>query len=179
MNTTLLRTAFLFFAVFAGTFSLQAQNNSTDARLSGHVTDASGYTIAGVKITAQSGNAASLAASTFTAANGSFTLILSPGRYRIRFERDAFVPREFSLSLAAADARTLEVRLEIAQVSENVVVTANSQPLEISQTPAPVDVLTPDEIGHRQLVSLADALATLPGAAVARTGREGGLTTFF
>ncbi len=179
MNTTHLRAAFLFVAVSVISSSSQAQSNSSDARLSGHVTDASGYTIAGVRITAQSGNASSPAASTFTAADGGFTLILSPGRYRIRFERDAFVPREFSLLLAAADAHTLEVRLEIAQVSENVVVTANSQPLEISQTPAPVDVLTPEEIHQRQLVSLADALATLPGAAIARTGREGGLTTFF
>src|SRR5207245_1861465 len=114
-----------------------------------------------------------------TAADGVFTLILPPGHYRIRFERVAFVPREFSFSLAASDSRTLDVKLEIAQVSENVVVTANSQPLEVRQTPAPVDVLTTDEIRQRQLVSLADALGTLPGGAIARTGREGGLTTFF
>src|SRR5206468_11771592 len=53
MNMTLLRTAFLHFAVSVLSFSLQAQSNSTDAHLSGRVTDASGYTIAGVKITAQ------------------------------------------------------------------------------------------------------------------------------
>jgi len=153
MNTTLLRTAFLLFAVSVLSFSLQAQSNSTDARLSGHVTDASGYTIANVRITAQPENAASPTASASTAADGAFSLILPPGRYRIRFERAAFVPREFSLSLAASDSRTLDIKLEIAQVSENVVVTANSQPLEISQTPAPVDVLTPDEIRQRQLVS--------------------------
>src|SRR5260370_42473972 len=111
MNTTLLRAAFLFVAVSVISSSSQAQSNSSEARLSGHVTDASGYTIAGVRITAQSGNALSLAASTFTAADGSFTLILSPGRYRIRFEPDAFVPREFSLLLAAAAAHTLQVRL--------------------------------------------------------------------
>src|SRR5437899_8660441 len=179
MNKTLLRTAFLLFAVSVLSFSLQAQSNSTDARLSGHVTDASGYTIANVRITAQPENAASPTASASTAADGAFSLILPPGRYRIRFERAAFVPREFSLSLAASDSRTLDIKLEIAQVSENVVVTANSQPLEISQTPAPVDVLTPDEIRQRQLVSLADALGTPPGRAIARTGREGGLTTFF
>ncbi len=179
MNTTLLRTAFLFFAVSVVGFSLQAQNNSADAHVSGRVTDASGYTIANVRITSQPENAAAPAASTSTAGDGAFTLILPSGRYRIRFERAAFVPREFSLSLAARDSRTLDVKLEIAQVSENVVVTANSQPLEVSQTPAPVDVLTPDEIRQRQLVSLADALGTLPGGAIARTGREGGLTTFF
>jgi vitamin B12 transporter len=105
--------------------------------------------------------------------------MLSPGHYRIRFERSAFVPHEIFLSLADADTRSLDVKLEIAQVSENVVVTANAQPLELSQTPAPVDVVTRDEIHRRQLVSLADALQTLLGATIARTGREGGLTTFF
>ncbi|OLB34858.1 MAG: hypothetical protein AUH11_16700 [Acidobacteria bacterium 13_2_20CM_57_17] len=183
MNKTLLRTAFFLFAVSVVSFSLQAQSNSSEARLSGRVTDASGYTIASVKITAQPENAAfpaaAASASTSTVADGAFSLILPPGRYRIRFERAAFVPREFSLSLAASDSRTLDIKLEIAQVSENVVVTANSQPLEISQTPAPVDVLTPDEIRQRQLVSVADALGTLSGGAIARTGREGGLTTFF
>ncbi len=179
MNTTLLRTALLSFVLFAPSLSIQAQNSSPDAHLSGRVTDASGYTIAGVGIIAQSQDSAIPAASTSTAADGTFNLILTPGRYRIRFARAAFVPREFSLSLAASDSGTLDVKLEIAQVSENVVVTANAQPLEVSQTPAPVDILTPDEIRQRQLVSLADALVTLPGAAIARTGREGGLTTFF
>src|SRR6184192_3994361 len=67
MNMTLLRTAFLLFAVSVLSFSLQAQSNSTDAHLSGRVTDASGYTIAGVKITAQPENAAVPTASTSTA----------------------------------------------------------------------------------------------------------------
>ena len=137
MNMTLLRTAFLLFAVSVLSFSLQAQSNSTDAHLSGRVTDASGYTIAGVKITAQPENAAVPTASTSTAADGAYTVVLAFGPYRIRFERTSFVPREFSLLLSASDSRTLDVKLEIAQISENVVVTANSQPLEISQTPAP------------------------------------------
>ena len=179
MKTTLFRTAFLFFAVFVANFSLRAQSNSPAAHLSGRVTDAAGYTIAGIKITALLENESALIASTSSAADGTYTLVLPTGQYRIRFERTAFVPREVSLSLAAADARSLDVKLEIAQVSENVVVTANTQPLELSQTPAPVDFVTQDEIRRRQLVSIADALQTLPGATIARTGREGGLTTFF
>jgi outer membrane cobalamin receptor len=179
MNTTLLRSAVLLFEVLAVTFFLQAQDDPISAHLSGRVTDASGYTIAGVGIVAQSENTAIPPVSTSTAADGTFNLTLAPGRYGIRFARAAFVPREFSLSLAASDTRTLNVKLEIAPVSENVVVTANAQPLEVSQTPAPVDILTLDEIRQRQFVSLADALVTLPGAAIARTGREGGLTTFF
>src|SRR5438046_8770251 len=87
MNMTLLRTAFLLFAVSVLSFSLQAQSNSTDAHLSGRVTDASGYTIAGVKITAQPENAAVPTASTSTAADGAYTVVLAFGPYRIRFER--------------------------------------------------------------------------------------------
>ena len=179
MKTHFLRIAFLFLAVSVLRFSVKAQNNACDSHLSGRVTDASGYTITDVKITAQPENVAVPAATASTVADGTFTLVLAPGHYRIRFERAAFVPREFSLSLVASDVRTLDVKLEIAQVSENVVVTANIQPLEVTQTPAPVDILTSDEVRQRQLVSLADGLVTLPGAAIARTGREGGLTTFF
>ncbi len=159
--------------------SLYAKSSAPEAHLSGRITDASGYTIAGVKITAQLENATAPAASTSSAADGTYSLVLPPGRYGIRFERAAFFPREILLSLADTCARTLDVKLEIAQVSENVVVTANAQPLELSQTPAPVDVVTRDEIRRRQFVSIADALQTLPGATIARTGREGGLTTFF
>jgi outer membrane cobalamin receptor len=179
MKTTLLRTAFLAFAVLAVSFSLPAQTNSSDAHLSGRITDASGYTIAGAKVTALSEITLTPAAWTFSAADGTYSLSLPPGRYRIHFERAAFVPREISLSLADTDARSLDAKLEIAQVSENVVVTANAQPLKISQTAAPVDFVTLDEIRQRHLVSLANALEILPGATIARTGREGGLTTFF
>jgi len=149
-----------------------------EAYLSGRITDASSYTIAGVKITAHIENA-------------SCQLLQLPPQRTVR-TLSSF-PRPLPDSLRAC--RILPSRnfafahrhgrpnprrqLEIAQVSENVVVTANTQPLELSQTPAPVDVVTQDEISQRQLVSIADALQTLPGATIARTGREGGLTTFF
>jgi outer membrane cobalamin receptor len=176
---TLLKSFAVSLLLFVVCFSLHAKSSAAETHLSGRVTDASGYTVAGVKITAQPENAVAPVASTSSATDGTYTLMLSPGHYRIRFERSAFVPHEIFLSLADADTRSLDVKLEIAQVSENVVVTANAQPLELSQTPAPVDVVTRDEIHRRQLVSLADALQTLPGATIARTGREGGLTTFF
>ncbi|MGB2898251.1 MAG: TonB-dependent receptor [Candidatus Acidiferrum sp.] len=176
---TLLKFFAVSFLLLVVCVSLSAKSSASEAHLFGRTIDASDYTIAGVKITAQLEDESALTASTSSAVDGTYSFVLPPGRYRIRFERTAFVPREISLSLTDTDARTLDVKLEIAQVSENVVVTANTQPLELSQTPAPVDVVTQDEIRRRQLVSIADALQTLPGATIARTGREGGLTTFF
>jgi vitamin B12 transporter len=180
MKTTLLRTAFLFFAVFAVNSSLQAQSNSADAHLSGRLTDRSGYGVGNVKVTAQLEAGANVqiwpAASS---SDGAYLLIVPPGRYHIHFQHPSFVARDFVLDLAAAENRSLDALLEIQRVSENVVVTANSQPLEIEHTPAPVDLIGAQEIQQRQAVSLPDLLSTQTGVALARTGTIGGFATIF
>jgi vitamin B12 transporter len=180
MKTTLLRTAFLLFAVFAVRFSLQAQNNSSEAHLSGKLTDRSGYGVGNVKITAQLEAGAKVqiwpAAS---GPDGAYLLIIPPGRYHIHFQHPSFVPRDFDLDLAASENRSLDVRLEIERVSENVVVTANTQPEELDRTPAPADLIGAQEIQQRQAVSLPDLLSTQTGIALARTGPIGGLADIF
>src|SRR6202007_2807503 len=78
-----------------------------------------------------------------------------------------------------ADEKDLDLRLEIARVSENVVVTANAQPLELDRTPAPVDIVSRQEIEQRQAVSLPDLLSTQTGISLTRTGTIGGFATIF
>ncbi len=179
MNSSI-RVAFLAFFLLASSFNSQAQSNSSSAQLSGQITDASGYGIVSVRVVAtrEEPNSPQTTLTT-SSAEGSYTLSLLPGTYRIRFENAAFVPRDLTIQLVPGESRKLDLRLDISQLAENVVVTANAQPLELSQTPASVDVVSREEIDRRQLVSLPDALATMSGAAIARTGREGGLATFF
>jgi len=177
MKPTIRRCAFLAFLLFSPNTYLQAQSQ---VHLSGQVTDASGYGVASVRIIAQPQGAHSPQIyETTSTSDGSYSLSFPPGSFRVRFERSAFVPRQLTLQLAPGEARTLDLRLEIAQLSENVIVTANAQPLEVSQTPAPVDLIGREEIDQRQTVLLPDLLATQPGIAIARTGREGGLTSVF
>ncbi len=180
MKTTFFRAALLFFAVSVVSFSLQAQSNSPDAHLSGRLTDLSGYGIGNVRITAQLENA-SIARdwSAISNADGAYLLVVPAGRYRIHFQHLSFVPRDAVLDLAAAENRTLDLRLEIERVSENIVVTANAEPLENSRTAAPVDEITREQIAQRQSVTLPDLLYTQPGVAIARTGPFGGLATLF
>jgi vitamin B12 transporter len=180
MKTTLLRTAFLLLTVFAVDFSLQAQNNSSDAHLSGKLTDRSGYGVGNVKITARLESGAKVqiwpAAS---GPDGAYLLIIPPGRYHIHFQHPSFVARDFDLDLAAGETHSLDVHLEIERVSENVVVTANAQPQELERTAAPVDLIGAQEIQQRQAVSLTDLLSTQTGIALARTGPIGGLADIF
>ena len=177
MKSTIRRFAFLAFLFFSPNFPLQAQSK---AQLSGQVTDVSGHGVSSVRIIAQpQGTHTPQTYETASTSDGTYSLSLAPGSYHVRFEHSGFVPRDATLHLAPAESRNLDLRLEIAQLSESVVVTANTQPIEVSQTPAPVDLIGREEIDQRQTVVLPDLLATQPGIAITRTGREGGLTTVF
>jgi vitamin B12 transporter len=180
MKTRLLGTTFLFLAVLAVSFSSPAQNNPSDALLFGRLTDPSGYGVGNVKITAQLEHRPNAHLTSATSnEDGTYLLALPPGHYQVHFQHASFVAHDFVVDLAAAEHRSLDVRLEIERVSENVVVTANAEPQEIDRTPAPVDIIGSQEIQQRQAVSLPDLLSTQTGLSIARTGPIGGLATVF
>lgn len=180
MKTIVLCTVFLLFAVFVFSSSSPAQSNSPDAHLSGKLTDPSGYGVGNVKVTAQLADSSNPRIwSAVSSADGAYFFVIPAGHYRILFQHTSFVAREIVLDLASVENRALDVRLEIERVSENVVVTANAQPLEVDRTPAPVDLIGRQEIEQRQAFSLPDLLSTQTGISLARTGPIGGLTTIF
>ena len=180
---TLLRSAFLALAVLICSASLQAQNTSQLAHLSGTLTDSSGSGVGDVQIQARSeasANSQSPNAQTAkSSSSGEYSLDLPPGRYRLQFTRSSFALRELTVNLAPGESHTLNLRLDLEPLSSNVVVTANAQPTELLQTPAPADIVGRTEIAQRQAVSLPDLLATQTGISLARTGPVGGLATIF
>jgi vitamin B12 transporter len=179
MNPFFLRGTLLSFFLFLTCLSSPAQSTSPEARLSGVVNDPSGYGLSSVRVTARSESNDSGRTWSVTSVDGAYSLVIPPGRYRVHFARDSFVARNLTLDLAAGENRRLDIRLEIQHLSEKVIVTANAQPIDVAQTPAPVGVITLPEIDQRQTVLLPDLLATQPGISIARTGRIGGLTTVF
>ncbi len=179
MKSTIRRSAFLAFLIFAVSFSSQAQSDSS-AHLSGTVLDSSGAAVPGVRITAQLENAANSATLTTTSANdGVYSLSLPPGRYHLQFTRESFVPRDFTMDFVAAQSRTLDLRLELQRLSASVIVTAEPEPALAQETSASVTVITRDEIDERQAVPLTDVLLYTPGVSIDRTGPEGGLAGIF
>jgi vitamin B12 transporter len=164
---------------------LQAQSNSQLAHLSGTLTDSSAAGVGAVQIQAKaegSPNSQSPNSQTWSAkstSGGEYSLDVPPGRYRVQFTRPSFARREVTVNLAPNESHTLNLRLDLEPLSSNVVVTANTQPTEVSQAPAPVGIVGRNEIDQRQAVLLPDLLSTQTGISLARTGPVGGLTTIF
>ncbi|HYL61743.1 MAG TPA: TonB-dependent receptor [Candidatus Methylomirabilis sp.] len=180
MKTTLLRFAFLIFAVFAVRFSSQAQNNASDAHLFGTLLDSSGAGVGDVQIAArlEAGSDAQFWKAT-SSTDGAYSLSVPPGRYRVSFQRAPFVVREFIFDLAANQQRRLDLAFQLERLSSRVVVTAQAEPTLAEQTTAPVSIITKNEIAERQSVGLADLLPFATGIAIGRTGAEGGSASVF
>ena len=169
----------IFFCTTA--VSSPQQSSLPDPQLKGILLDASGAGVGGVQIVAQlAGNSQSHLWKATSATDGAYSLTLPPGTYHVVFQRKPFVTRELDLDLTVRNSpRTLDLRLDLERLSSSVVVTAQSQPVEIQQTTAPVDVISREDINARLSVTLPDALLTSPGVAIGRTGPSGGSASVF
>src|SRR5215467_1491347 len=166
---------FLLLPVF-----VSAQNNSPDARLTGTITDSRGTGVGGVRISAtDETDARAIIWKATSTTGGEFTLSVPPGKYHIVLAKTSFASREFDFELTGGERKTLDVRMALEPLSASVVVTAEAEPLQAQQTTAPVNLLTREEMDQRQFKSLPDALLTLPGVSIGRTGAEGGTASIF
>jgi len=157
-----------------------AQNNSGDAAISGTIVDAAGGAIGGVVVTATpEGQARPIAASASSKADGTYSLAVSAGRYRVRFAQPPFRSLEEVVDVGAGESRVLDVRLTLERLSSSVVVTAEAEPTLLEQATAPVSIISREEIDARQSVDLTSALLFVPGVTIGRTGAEGGTASVF
>ncbi|MDQ1407538.1 MAG: vitamin transporter, partial [Acidobacteriaceae bacterium] len=157
-----------------------AQNNSGDAAISGTIVDASGGAVGGVAVTATlEGEAGRIAASATSKADGTYSLAVSAGWYRVRFARPPFGSLEDVVDVGAGESRVLGARLTLERLSSSVVVTAEADPTVLEQATAPVSIISREEIDARQSVDLPSALLFVPGIAIGRTAAEGGTASIF
>jgi vitamin B12 transporter len=175
-------------AIFGGSVRAQSGTQANgDATISGVLTDASGRPLAGARIvatrvaTAQAGGTSQAvpAAETQSHDDGSFSLAVEPGTYRVVITRDSFTRIEREAVVTAGQNIEWKLRMEIQPLAAGIVVTAQATPMVVSQSPAPVTVVTREQIEERHANSLPDLLATLPGINLSQTGANGGLTTLF
>jgi len=172
----------LFAAFFVPAVNSKAapQSQSNKASIAGTLTDPAGAPVAEVQVTAQpDASSAGQPVSVASSSDGSYSLSLPAGRYRLRFSRKSFTARELVLTVASGESRVLNLHLDLEPLSSSVVVTAQSVPTPAQQTTAPTDVISRETISERQAVSLPELLEFSPGIAVGRTGPFGGTASIF
>jgi vitamin B12 transporter len=149
------------------------------AGISGIITDPQGSVIAQAQVSAEAIPPADSPAHGVSAGDGRFSLTLPPGRYRVKIARDSFAPADQEITIAAGETRELQFRMALEPLSSKVVVTAQALPLDAESSPAPLTILTREQIDQRVATSLPDLLATQPGFSLGRTGPEGGSASLF
>lgn len=154
----------------------QSQQNAT---LTGTITDSSGGGVSGATVAAQPLDSTARPTETHSDAAGKFSLTLPSGRYRVSVERESFTQAEQEFTLAASETRAWDVLLKLQALSSGVVVTASAEPELDSETVAPVDIVSRQDIDQRQQIWLTPVFASLPGASFSQLGPMGGSTTFF
>ena len=82
-------------------------------------------------------------------------------------------------TFVAGQRRQWNIRMELAPLSSQVIVSAQAEPAPANTVASPVTVLTRAEIEQRQAMWLAPLLSSTAGASIARLGPEGGFTSFF
>jgi outer membrane cobalamin receptor len=166
-----------FLAVIFFSLPILAQAQST-AVLFGRITDRTGAAL-DAQVIAQPFSGGSNTIRTETRADGSYSLPLPPGAYRVTVTSPQMARVEQQFTLRDGQRREWSVRMELASLSSKVVVSAQAEPAPANTVAAPVTVITQQEISQLQAIWLAPLLTSAPGASMARLGPLGGITSFF
>ncbi|MGH9758806.1 MAG: TonB-dependent receptor plug domain-containing protein, partial [Candidatus Acidiferrales bacterium] len=157
----------------------QATSRSDSAVLAGTLTDPSGAAISTATVSAEPAVPTGQPATVESGPDGSFSLRLAPRQYRVTVSDVPFERVERELTFSAGETLTWDVKLQLAALSANVIVTAASEPERTTSTVSSVDVITSQDISRRQEIFLTPVLASVPGMSFSQLGPMGGSTTFF
>jgi len=149
------------------------------ATLAGRVTDPRGAALPGALVTLYARERKELRLSTTTDQGGAYRFErLAPGAYLVEAAAEGFAPaaaREVEVGRGGAAA--LDLRLEVAGLSAEVVVTASDAPQTVDEVSKAVTVVGRQEIEARDEATVSDALRTVPGLRVQQLGGPGSFVT--
>lgn len=146
------------------------------ARLTGTVTSGDGRPVPDARLVLEGPTGP--VATTRSDRAGTYLLDAPDGEYVLRIVADGFTAPAQKVQLAGESA-TADIRVDVAALPESVVVTAGLTPVTRSGTGASLTVLDQTELKTRQLESSVDALRSVPGLTVLRSGGRGAVTSLF
>jgi len=168
-------TAFAVSCLLCLTAGLTVRAQSSSG-LSGKVTDAQGAAVAGATVTIYA-RTANVSATTATNEDGKFRFDRLPeGDYVIAATSTGFGGNSRMVRVEKGATESLDLTLEVASLSETVLVTAAGTPQTVDEVSKAVSVVTAQEIEQRNEYSIAEALRTVPGLRVQQLGGPGTFT---
>ena len=147
-------------------------------RVAGLVVDQSGAPVprVSIEVRVQSGRTA---ASTLTNDEGRFTLDLPEGKYTLNAVASGLAPiRERPLEVGPTNP-ALRLTLAIRSIKEQIVVTATRTEATLAQVGSSTTVIRGEELEHKGIDSVADALRQVAGLALTENGGNGQLASLF
>ncbi|HUG44043.1 MAG TPA: TonB-dependent receptor [Acidobacteriota bacterium] len=157
----------LFFLSF---FLLVSGRPLFPAELTGRVVDLLQAGIEGVRVTLTSRDG-QRAIVVSTDPNGRFVLDrLTGGDFLLELHQEGFAPKILSLSLSAEETRDVQLQLNLARVSNQIVVTATGTAQSVEETSKSMSVVDSNLIEKRNVYELGEALRAIPGMRVQQSG---------
>ena len=147
-----------------------AARQSSQGAVEGTVTDAAGGALAGARVYLMDARQA-LTAAGETNAEGRFRLeSVAPGTYLLRVARKDFTGRRVPVEVSAGQTSTLDVKLEVESLAEEVTVTAEAgQVADARNTAQPLNVITEEELIQRAPEVVAQVVDEEQGVNLQRT----------
>jgi outer membrane cobalamin receptor len=173
-------SAFLSVFLLAAVLEFPAVSlGQSNATIHGTLSDPAGAVVAGATIEVRAAGAVKTIAEAQSGGDGTFSISVPPGRYRVRVSARSFAAVEEEFTLAAGTSEALDVRLQLAPMASSVIVSAEAEAQPAADVIAPTDVITREDIDREQQIWMTPLLATVPGVAFSQLGPEGGVTSLF
>ncbi len=149
----------------------------TSSSIMGEIVDENGGKISGadVRLSSRSG----VQFSTATAGNGSFEFRdLPSGQYLIEVQADGFAKFVTDeIGVERGQAKQLQLKLKVAAISENIIVTATGTAQRVDEVSKVVSILDSQQIDDKSELALWESLRGIPGVRVQQQGSPGAITS--
>lgn len=169
---------FSLFAALMLMMALAYSARAAGAELKGRVVDQAGGTVTSAMLQLSSRDGARV--STVSGPDGGFEFRnLRSGDYLLETEAPGFKSRVDAVKLSDGENRSVEIALQVAGVSEYLIVTPSGTPQSTDEAAKSVTVVDKEQIEQRGEYLLAEALRPVPGLRVAQLGGPGAFTKIF
>ena len=153
---------------------------SEPGRVEGNVTDQSSAKVGGARVTLRD-SAGVIQYEARTGEDGRFSISsVADGNYQVTAECPGFTQtREARVELRGGVTKTVDLRLDVAAISDQLVITATRTQTISSELGGTVSVIAAEGLTHGNQSLVSEALRSIPGLAVVQSGGRGSLTSIF